>query len=78
MKKYKYLTYAFIALAILLSNVMCAAVAYRYCDMKWGIRYGGYSAPVNAAFLLVIPYAIGIAICIILAWAFYKRERKMM
>lgn len=78
MKKYKYLAYVFMTLAILLSNVMCAAVAYNYCDMQWGIRYGGYSAPANAAFLLFIPYAAGIAICVILAWVFYKRYHKIM
>lgn len=74
MKKYKYLSYIFMALAILLSNVMCAVVAYNYCNMLWGIRYEGYSAPANVAFLLVIPYAVGIAICVILAYYFRKKE----
>lgn len=74
MKKYKYLTYIFMALAILLSDVMCAAVAYNYCNMQWGIRYGGYSAPANVAFLLVIPYAVGISICVILAWFLNKKK----
>lgn len=78
MKKYKYLAYVFMILAILLSNIMCAAVAYNYCDMQWGIRYGGYSAPANTAFLLVIPYAAGIAVWVILAWVFCKRYRKIM
>ena len=36
---------AWIALAILLSNLMCATVAYRYCDMRWGIQYAGYGVP---------------------------------
>ena len=78
MKQYKYLSYVFMALAILLSNVMCATVAYNYCDMLWGIRYGCYSAPANVAFLYVIPYAAGIAICVILAWFFHTRHRKTM
>ena len=39
--KNKFLSYLFTALAILLSNVMCAAVAYNYCDIQWGIRYAG-------------------------------------
>lgn len=77
MKKYKYLTYVFVTLAILLSNVMSAAVAYNYCDMQWGIRYEGYSAPANVAFLFAVPYAAGIAICVILVWVFYKRYRKI-
>ena len=35
----------FLILAVLLSDVMCAVVAYNYCDMMWGIKYAGYSAP---------------------------------
>lgn len=73
MKKYKYLSYVFIALAVLLSNVMCATVAYNYCNMQWGIKYAGFSAPASTAFLLAIPYAIGIVICAILAWFFSKK-----
>lgn len=73
MKKYKYLSYVFIALAILLSNVMCATVAYNYCSMQWGIKYAGFSAPASTVFLLAIPYAIGIVICVILAWFFSKK-----
>ncbi len=75
MQKYKYLSYIFMALAILLSNVMCAAVAYNYCNMQWGIQYEGYSAPANIAFLLVIPYAVGIVICVILACFFNKKQK---
>lgn len=75
MQKYKYLSCIFTALAILLSNVMCAAAAYHYCNMQWGIRYEGYSAPANAAFLLVIPYAVGIVICIILSCFFHKKQK---
>lgn len=54
-------------LAVLLSDVMCAVVAYNYCDMQWGIRYGGYSAPASIAFLFAIPFVIGIGICILVA-----------
>ena len=53
----KALSCTFAVLAILLSDVMCAVVAFNYCDMLWGIRYASYSAPANTAFLLVIPYA---------------------
>lgn len=75
MKKYKYLSYVFTVLAVLLSNVMCATVAYCYCEMQWGIRYGGYSAPASVAFLYVIPYGIGIAACAALAFVFCRRHR---
>lgn len=73
MTKYKCLVYGFIALAVLLSNVMCATVAYNYCNMKWGIQYAGFSAPASTAFLLIIPYAIGILICVILACFFSQK-----
>lgn len=71
--KNKYLFYLFISLAILLSNVMCATVAYNYCSMQYEILYAGYSAPANVAFLFSIPFVIGIVICAVLACIFYQR-----
>ncbi len=62
-------------LAVLLSDIMCEVVAYNYRDMLCGIEHVGYSAPSGTAFLLVIPYAIGIAICIVLAIVFKKKAR---
>ncbi len=61
-------------LAILLSDVMCAVVAYNYCKLTFGARYAGYSAPASTAFLLAIPYLAGIVICIILAFAFHRKQ----
>ena len=66
----------FILLAIILSDVMCAVVAYAYCSMECGIKHAGYSAPAYVAFLYVIPYGIGIIACIIIAMVFRKREVK--
>lgn len=60
-------------LAVLLSDVMCAVVAYNYCNLTLGVQYAGYSAPASTAFLLAIPYLVGIIICIILALVFRKR-----
>ena len=77
MKTHRYLSYVFMALPVLLSNVMCAVVSYNYCDMQWGIRYGGYSAPANVAFLSAVPYAAGIAVCAGLAWLFHRRSREI-
>lgn len=57
----------FLILAVILSNVMCAVVAYNFCDMQWGIKYAAYSAPASVAFLYVIPYGIGIVICVIVS-----------
>ncbi|MBP5279955.1 MAG: hypothetical protein J6Z03_05685, partial [Erysipelotrichaceae bacterium] len=70
------LSVVFFVLAILLSNIMCAVVAYNYCDMLWGIKYAGYSAPAWTAFLSGIPFLIGIIVCVCLALYFRKKNRK--
>jgi len=75
MKKNRTLGFIFAALAILLSDVMCAVVGYSYSNMLWGIRYAGYSAPANTAFLLAIPYAVGIVICVIVSYVFFRKAR---
>ncbi len=61
----------FIALAILLSDVMCAVIAYNYGKLQWGM---GFSAPAWVAFLYGIPYAIGIAVCVIVAVVINKKN----
>ena len=53
---------AFAAIAVLLSDIMCAVVAFAYRDMLCGIRHLGYSAPASAAFLYAIPFMAGIII----------------
>lgn len=69
----KILTKVFSVLAILLSDVMCAVVAYNYCDMLWGIKYAGYSAPAGTAFLSAIPFAIAIVVCVFVS-LFLKKK----
>lgn len=64
----------FIVLAIILSNVMCAVVAYNYCAMQWGAKYAAYSAPASVSFLYAIPYGIGIAVCVVVAMVLRKKE----
>ena len=64
------------AAAILLSNVMCAHVAYLYRAMLCGIEHMGYSAPANVAFLYAIPYAIGIAVCLIVGIVLKKKAKQ--
>lgn len=61
MKKVRYL---FAAAAILLSDVMCAVVAFDYRDMLCGIAHSCYSAPAYVAFFEAIPFAVGIAVCV--------------
>ena len=65
----------FVALAVILSDVMCAVVAYNYCALQWGAKYAGYSAPASVAFLYVIPYGIGIVVCVAVAILLKKYRR---
>lgn len=76
MNKFKIIALVFIAISILLSDVMCANVAFVYSNMLWGIKYAGYSAPANVAFLLAIPYIIGILVCVILSVVFHKKSKQ--
>ena len=72
----KKISYLFIVLAILLSDIMCAVVAYSYCALQWGGQYAGYSAPPGTAFLYFVPYGIGVVFCAIFSRFFYKKAGK--
>ena len=61
-------------LAIILSDVMCAVVAYNYCRMQWGAKYAMYSAPAWVAFFYAIPYGIGIVVCVVVAALLKKKK----
>lgn len=65
----------FLLIAVILSHIMCAVVAYNYCNMKWEIKVGGTSAPVEIAYLYVIPFLIGIVLCLIGVFYFKKKSR---
>lgn len=69
----KKLSTLFALLAVLLSDVMCAAVAYSYCALQWGARYEGWSTGTDTAFLLAVPYCAGIALCAALAIILRRR-----
>lgn len=71
----KKLSIFFSVLALVLSHVMCIVVAYDYASLYWCGRYGLCSAPAGTAFLMLIPYGIGIIICAVLARIFYKKAR---
>jgi len=73
-KKFRILAVASIAVAVILSNIMCANVVFEYSNLIWGIEYAHYSAPANAAFLLAIPYIVGILICIIISLVFLRKS----
>lgn len=65
----------FIVLAVILSDVMCAVVAYSYCDLVWGGKYAGYSAPPSTAFAFAIPFLIAIAVCLAVAYMLRKKGK---
>lgn len=69
----KKLSIIFALLAVLLSNIMCATVAYNYRDMLCGIEHAGYSAPASTVFLYAVPFVVGIIICVVLAIRFRKK-----
>lgn len=69
----KKLSMVFGILAILLSNVMCAVVAYNYSYLLFCGKYGGCSAPADAAFLSAIPFIVGVIVCVVIAILLYKK-----
>ena len=71
----KILRNLFIALALLLSHAMCAAVAFAYRGMLCGVEHMGFSAPADTAFLYAVPFGIGIMFCCLLAWVFHKKSK---
>lgn len=68
----KKLSTIFAVLAILLSDVMCAVVAYNYCALEWGASMSVECAG-KYGITLAIPYAIGIIICVVLAIVFKRK-----
>ena len=68
----KKLSFLFTVLALLLSHVMCAVVAYDYSYMRHSTEL--HSAPAEVALLGAIPFLIGIAVCLILSKAFKSKQ----
>ena len=62
--------------AVLLSDFMCAHVAYVYRDIVCGMQHLGYSAPPSFAFLYAIPYLFGIAVFVTVGVLILKREKQ--
>ena len=72
----KKLSIVFWVLAALLSDVMCAVIAYNYCDLQWSGKYAGYSAPASTAFIYAIPFTLSIIVSIVLAIICVKKAIK--
>lgn len=70
----KSLSKIFAALAIILSDAMCAAVAYNYSSLVWAGKYAGASAPPEVSLVLAIPFAIAIAVSAGLSVFFFKKS----
>lgn len=64
------LSLVFAAAAVLLFGAMCAVTAYNYAALEF---CAVCSAPASTAFLLAIPYALGIIICAAAAVVLWKR-----
>ncbi len=62
--------------AVILSQIGCATVAFQYRGMLCAIEHCGASAPASIAFIYAIPFAIAIAVCIVLAIVFFKKSMK--
>ena len=71
----KKLSYLFIVIAVVLSDIMCFVVAYNYRDMICGIEHAGNSAPASVSFLSAVPFLLAIIVCSVLAFIFYKRDK---
>lgn len=71
----KKLSYAFAALSVILSHLMCIEVAYNYRDMLCGIEHSCYSAPAYVAFFALVPYTAGILICALASFVLHKKAK---
>ena len=63
----------FAALAVLLWGAMCAVVAWNYRAMVCYMEHHLTSTPPRVAFLFAIPFALAIAVCVVLAVIFHKK-----
>ena len=64
----------FAIIALILSHVMCAVVAYNYAYMLCAIEHCGNSAPAGVAFIYAIPFVLLILISVILSVYFFKKQ----
>lgn len=71
----KRLSVVLFVITAVLSDVMCAVVAYNYRGLICGIEHAGFSAPADIAFLLAIPFLVLIVACVLLAVLFYRKSK---
>lgn len=75
MKKMKVACITFFIASVLLFGAMCATVAFCYARAICAMEHQFTSAPPEIAFLLLIPFVMGIAICVFLCAVFYKKYK---
>ena len=76
MKSAKKISKLFFALSYMLIGAMSASVTHSYFSNLHAIEYHHTSAPAEIAFLLIIPYAIAIAVCLIIGCFVRKKEQR--
>ena len=73
----KSLSFVFGLLAVLISDVMFAVVTYEYCKLYYGMKYEGWSAAPEIAFLLLIPFMLFVTCCLLLSYLFKKKSKEV-
>ena len=76
MSKLKRISNLFFTLSSMLFGAMIASVTHSYFSNLHAIEYHHTSAPAEIAFLLIIPYAIAIAVCLIIGCFVRKKEQR--
>ncbi len=76
MNRWKVLYRLFAGMAVLLSDCMCAVVAWDYQELKWAGQSYLTSAPPSVAFVFLIPFGFGILLCVLLAWFFRRKSAR--
>ena len=72
----KKLSRIFLVIAIIVSHVMCAFVAYVYRGMLCAIEHAGFSAPADVAFFYAIPFLVITFLCLIISFVLNKKSKK--
>lgn len=75
MSKLKRISNLFFTLSSMLFGAMIASVTHSYFSQLHAIEYHHTSAPAEIAFLLIIPYAIAIAVCLLIGCFVRKKEQ---
>lgn len=76
MNKRKAVFRSFVVLSLLSTHVMCAVVAYNYCNLSWGMRYEGWSAGPSVAYITGLPFLLVAIVCAVAAVWIHRRSRK--